>query len=155
MTDIDWSKAPEGYPIWITDPDNIIAPAWHKETTTKYIDLDGGFWNKLYGGFTVHIKPSTWNGTGLPPVGTVCEVYGCNHDFTTQFNCKRVEIILNDGELAVFRVLGFLDDLKPRYHALIACKFRPIRTPEQIAEDERGRRVRQCFCLIHTCRELS
>lgn len=145
---IDWSKAPEGYPIWIQGKDSYYSSGWHRELSDRYQSPTGRYYMKRdCAVFTVHTRPqpTPWSGEGLPPVGTVCEVVNCNHDFTKQFNGARVEIILNDGDLAVFRVLGFLDDLKPRYHALIASKFRPIRTPEQIAADELDNRAHDLF----------
>lgn len=123
---IDWSKAPEGYPLWITDPDGIIKPGWHKEIEGKYVDMRGGFWNKSEGGFTVHKRPTTpsWSGEGLPPVGAVCEVDGENVVIVAH-HCNGVHAIYAESE-----VDGLLYYGEPN-------EFRPIRTPEQIAADER------------------
>lgn len=146
--EIDWSKAPEGAEyagtmangapeVFYRDIDDLgcyyahIGNKWsHKKSAPSNQPL-------------IPRPTPSWSGEGLPPVGTVCEVSGCNHDFTKQFNGAKVEVILNDGDLAVFRVLGVLDDLNTQYHALIACKFRPVRTPSQIAADERESAVKE------------
>ncbi|UZS74315.1 hypothetical protein OQB66_08410 [Pseudomonas syringae] len=77
------------------------------------------------------LKASTWNGEGLPPVGTVCEVAPPIH-----WHGTKVRVICHDEGDAVCRVLegDMLGDLKQ----LMASELRPIRTAEQIAEDERS-----------------
>lgn len=75
--EIDWSKAPDGFPIWIqelTPNEDFDGSGWHRDDGDRYIDQDGGYWTKPEEGFyVVHMPPATWTGTGLPPVGTVCE----------------------------------------------------------------------------------
>lgn len=138
---IDWSKAPEGYPLWITDPDGIIMPGWHKEIEGKYVDMHGCFWDKSEGGFTVHKRPTTpsWAGEGLPPVGVVCEArqktpHSCAFDWEKctigltnigANGCVQVCTIDHRGDFAIY------------YPEIDIVEFRPIRTPEQIAADER------------------
>lgn len=123
---IDWSKAPEGYPLWITDPDGIIMPGWHKEIKGKYVDMHGGFWNKSDGGFTVHERPTTpsWSGEGLPPVGVDIEVM---HELYGWIGAR---VVGQDGEAAIVRT-------NDGYAGVFPHQMRPIRTPEQIAADER------------------
>lgn len=74
---IDWSKAPEGFPLWIED----LRPecggdmgGWHREESDRFVALDGTYWSKGddMSGFKVHRQPQ-WDGEGLPPVGVVCE----------------------------------------------------------------------------------
>lgn len=46
---IDWSKAPEGYPIWIEDlqPEEFAdGSGWHRDDGDRYTDADGLFWRK-------------------------------------------------------------------------------------------------------------
>lgn len=85
-----------------------------------------------------------WDGTGLPPVGTACEIHGTvwQELHGDEFSWRRVEIIAHTNfggsDVAVGRdiecaTLGWG----------IASKFRPIRTPEQIAAEERQKAVDQ------------
>lgn len=140
---IDWSKAPEGYPLWITDPDGIIMPGWHKEIEGKYVDMRGGFWNKSDGGFTVHKRPTTpsWSGEGLPPVGVVCELrclpvgaWGkAEIKYISETQCVWLWI-RDDG--------GYQVELAEVPDAA-RMAFRPIRTPEQVAADERESAIKE------------
>lgn len=69
-----------------------------------------------------------WNGKGLPPEGTVCEIKQINDWFTVKINhissSRRFVICTtNDGEELVFQAA--------------AVWFRPLRTPEQIEAERR------------------
>lgn len=77
---------------------------------------------------------SGWSGEGLPPVGTVCEAY----DYT-------------DGKWVVGKILmhgnsdhAFATGTPECWGALFwACKFRPARTPEQIAAELREKEIEE------------
>jgi len=70
-----------------------------------------------------------WNGEGLPPVGTVCEVLNSN---LVNPEWERCTILYSGNHRVVYdsesceERTAFIDDLS----------FRLIRTPEQIAEEE-------------------
>ncbi|MNR20393.1 hypothetical protein D3C85_1372300 [compost metagenome] len=76
-------------------------------------------------------KKEEWNGTGLPPVGVVCEAKstarGSERDwFKSSVNyISEYTVVLDDGKSGEFVA-----------HPA-TMQFRPIRTPEQIAADER------------------
>jgi hypothetical protein len=77
-------------------------------------------------------RPAGWAGEGLPPVGTVCE---CRSTLTGD-DWKEVEI------LAHFKAPGAVAAFVPTSgyrqvaQAIAGC-FRPIRSPDQIAAEER------------------
>ena len=79
-----------------------------------------------------------WDGKGLPPVGTVCEY---RIGTGTWFKCE-IKYILKgiDGDIQEFVIfcphLGF-DQYVHTGDFTTACTFRPIRTPEQVAAEER------------------
>lgn len=89
------------------------------------------------------IAAEAWNGEGLPPVGTVCEVVGLGtgtlpRSLETWIDGDKVECIAHvamqgaDHVSAVFfnkRAFGFA--------SLRGDCFRPIRTSKQIAAEER------------------
>lgn len=83
-------------------------------------------------------KAVEWDGAGLPPVGTICE-----NVFPGEIWLE-VIIIAHDGDMAVFRLnnserLNYFGDTKQH--------FRPIRTPEQIAAEDREKAVGE-MCRI-------
>jgi hypothetical protein len=68
-----------------------------------------------------------WDGEGLPPVGTICEadVDGVWHECTLLAHCVAPKLGFAVGQTSVGLAIGEASD------------FRPIRTPEQIATDDR------------------
>jgi len=89
-------------------------------------------------------RPTTpsWSGKGLPPVGVVCEVY---HD-GDWYETKIIGIDTDDGS-CVFKTHGDYDT--PYDGFVSASSFRPIRTPEQIAADEREAAVSAMLAECH------
>ena len=143
---IDWSKAPEGATHWDTGV-NFRVAGWMK--------LDDGIWYwwpvkdskcdiKWHASLNQHMirledlipRPSSWNGEGPPPVGTVCE-YVDRSKIT-----RTVEVLaLSNGEAWL---LSIGDECES--HSFITKyldSFRPIRTPEQIAVEDRDKAINQ------------
>lgn len=137
--EIDWNKAPEG------------ATHHHAQTqtTSEHWRKDGFFCNVGFetdGWQTEHFplplsryttRKEEWTGDGLPPVGTVCEYNDMQPTAFVPYDLKwsQVRIVARDkqGEhfFAVFSsVSGYHGNHRPE------C-FRPIRTAEQIAAEER------------------
>lgn len=81
----------------------------------------------------------TWDGEGLPPVGTVCEV---RDDLE---NIREAEIIAHTkrggAPVAVYQCGDEIG-------AYTASLFHPIRTPEQIAAEEREKAVENMLGVI-------
>lgn len=101
----------------------------------------------------VRAEPKTWDGEGLPPVGTICEVVspGYSNKRFDRFVGQVVTVISHDiidsDPVAVFRVSidGRIEEQD--YHALVAECFRPARTAEQIEAEERDAAVRNIMGL--------
>lgn len=145
---IDWSKAPDSAMVLLKHVrDNSYAwavshaeesDAWMVDGTCFGFRLMANCWR------VVSNRPTTpsWSGEGLPPVGVVCEVLwdSPTNTYYPAFVCGE-----DDGQ-AVYRWVCGPD--KGAYRAdtprLIGFKprFRPIRTPEQIAADEREAAIR-------------
>ena|SRR5690554_5417244 len=132
MKEIDWSKAPEGFPIWIEDLKPDLGgdhSCWARELSDRYEDEKGGFWSKPEDGFyRVHRRP--WTGEGLPPVGTALEFRTMRGEwipgeYIGQFNGQMVVGCKETG------AVGYCDPEQ----------IRPVRTPEQIAAEEREKAV--------------
>ena len=88
----------------------------------------------------VRAGPPAWTGEGLPPVGMVCE---CRlpGEITNDYSWVEARVIWHNGptECAVIRSTS----------KLAWCdEFRPIRTPEQIAEEEREKAITQILNLM-------
>ncbi|MFT2180803.1 hypothetical protein [Pseudomonas aeruginosa] len=78
-------------------------------------------------------RPVTWNGQGLPPVGTNCE-YRSNDGWL------QCEVVAHRNNAAVVLNHHYEADFVPPQD------LRPIRTPEQIAADAREKAIEEmCF----------
>lgn len=141
-TVIDWSKAPEG------------ATHYYKNSPQPWRDLSGCIWKYFSHGewltassacksewllrelgtvLLARPSPQTWTGEGLPPVGLEVEI-GHGDDWT---RCKIIAHALKEGvPMAVFTYAqSFSGETDVNW--CVAQGFRPLRTPEQIAADER------------------
>ncbi|ORL69715.1 hypothetical protein B7H19_09495 [Pseudomonas putida] len=152
MNRIDWSKAPE----W-ADGHGLVA---HHGITEVWISMDQyavvGAEDRAYpyGGGTgdnrhnftrsqiqyITSRPENWKGDGIPPVGARCEcaqLYG---------KWAEGEVVAHHWEGAIVAIgdseKGF------EYDSYQANQIRPIRTPEQIAADERLHKVRNAHTAI-------
>lgn len=146
---IDWGKAPEG----TTGHGNIGIShlyVWFSDKWYEYVNSNHG--GRYYFGDArtykiddiscVTYRPTTqsWSGEGLPPVGVVCEVAPDNSlwGFSTLEIRKCLVIAYHDDFV-------WLDTFVPGIPVATRVDkvtFRPIRTPEQIAADERGAAIR-------------
>lgn len=137
----NWNEAPEGFDYFIQWPHKAMRGNFYRIEGDRYV-RDNGYYASVK---EVHddsdiivtkrpivISDKPWSGEGLPPVGTICE-----NVFPGEI-WREVIIIAHDGDMAVFRLnnserLNYFGDT--RQH------FRPIRTPEQIAAEERSAAV--------------
>lgn len=88
-------------------------------------------------------KPAAaeWDGVGRPPLGTICEFTQSNSPFA------RCEVVFSSPWVTVVRGKGFDDDA---VDIAVSCmdkdaRFRPVRTPEQIAAEERETAIAEIF----------
>lgn len=130
---IDWSKAPKGAthfdPVdqnWLMQFLNVSFGWLSSEGwTTK-----GWQYPNDLSTMTRLVARPAWPSQGLPPIGTVCEVQDPNEP-SAWYVCR---IIAHDSEIAVFK---FESEYPWMYDGQCSGCFRPIRTPEQIAAEER------------------
>lgn len=139
---IDWSKAPENAThavsdgaridfVWAEFPKGGGHAVFHAAhdtdgTSTDYYMARSVGWKVVSCRRTYPAQHSVpyYSGEGLPPVGAECLLSDGSEDGI------RVKILFHDGCFAVFSHEG-------EYSGRTAKAFRPIRTPEQIAEQER------------------
>lgn len=143
---IDFSKRPEGATHAGTMPHPSQRQCWYKKMPSggwRYSYGDGEPWVIVAGdpSCTPLIEvPVDWTGEGVPPVGTVCEhqLFRCN-GWTT---CT----VLAYGEKKTF----YRDKDGHEWSRLSSdMKFRPIRTPEQIAAEEREAKAKAMYLSIY------
>lgn len=133
--EIDWSKAPEGATHFMPENSENWA-SWYKKHDGKWMCwlFDGDLqWNEV--GYDEDYilnnsiaKHEEWNGTGLPPAGCEIEYHSSSGgwrpgEYIGQFNGQMVIGCRGTG------VIGYCP----------TETVRPIRTPEQIAAEERER----------------
>lgn len=139
---IDWSKAPEGATHWQPQSENLHE-SWIKFESGRYwFSLPSQNAWTLYRGphswmADIQARPAEWSGNGLPPVGTVCE-------YNDLKNPQWIRVVI----LAHFNnrvpVAVFIPDNESQNRTVdqaIAECFRPVRTAEQIAAEERQRAI--------------
>lgn len=133
---VDWGKAPEG----ATHYNAACVYPWLKEAPASYYDDDIEYWveyktSNVPVDFIDAVKrPQEWDGSGVPPVGTVCE-YRLN-EYDVWFKCK-IKYVLSGSfhsfvawcdHLGVDQFLTFSSD---EYE----LQLRKIKTLEQGSED--------------------
>ena len=138
MNEIDWSKAPEG-----ADKYNTYNKLFYKGAKPYLQVFTHGGWKqsvfvKSDERFVCRPTTPSWSGEGLPPVGVVCEA-AIPH--TSGPNNERSFIWIEGSVIAYYEIKGktyawFAED--DGFYPPSILEFRPIRTPEQIAADERG-----------------
>lgn len=148
MIKIDWSNAPEGATHYLPENRNKNwCACWYKQDRYgRWLVLNAGnFTAGLSDSWCIDdeevdqfvpcliAKNATWSGEGLPPAGTVCETL---YDGNEWGKCIIIAhaVLPGDEEVAVFQC-GF------KISHSSAVYFRPIRTPEQIAAEERERAI--------------
>ena len=136
MSEIDWSKAPEGYPVYIKGIDLNYASGWYKELDDRYVSERGIYYMKRDSGiFTSYRKPSpTWSGEALPPIG--CEVCVVDNGSLRYGVGEQGPVVARVEDCAVVRMSYGLGCFE-------SSVLSPIRTPEQIAKDEREAAIKE------------
>lgn len=90
-------------------------------------------------------KAVEWTGKCLPPVGTVCEHHKLGRSITTgdETIVKIIAHITDDNRISPVAVYMPCEGNPPYVGQGTADAFRPIRTPEQIAAEERDASIKE------------
>lgn len=141
MKEIDWSKAPgdaigafsqgesQTFFVKTKEPsDYMNRPGY------KGLRCDGNVYHVFTEFWAWSERP--WAGEGLPPVGVECEVKNDINDGWDRVDEVLAHTTIKGAVVAVFK----RDD---RVFYSPADAFRPLRTPEQIAAEERQRAIEQ------------
>lgn len=142
--DINWDEVPEGFDYALT-----TAPDWEggseykgtvrfakKRGNSTYFECSEGLYPHVGRGSwaVLATRPEKWNGKGLPPVGTVCE-------------CQNNELKWLEGTIVHVGIHGStkLAVMQTKEEILYGevGEFRPIKTKEQIAAEEREKAIEE------------
>ncbi|HHK2337522.1 TPA: hypothetical protein ACQRHQ_003412 [Pseudomonas aeruginosa] len=145
---IDWNTAPEGATHWEPSGPEFNEGWMKKEGNGWFFWGLGAEWK--YGGdvsaereATFEARPQeTWDGQGLPPVGTVCEV---KH---RDIGWVRCEIVAHKSFSCggLTHAIAWIDE--NTLDQSQGLRFRQLRTPEQIAAEEREKAALEMAALM-------
>jgi hypothetical protein len=154
---IDWSKAPEGAEVHFPNQAGTAECfAIFREAEAYYAFPGMSEWTVWSGeskdSLLSRFKHSLrdWAGEGLPPVGLECETLWSS----TTGEYVPVRIIAHDEDRAVVRFIG--GERKGEYDSDRQHNnygypiFRPIRTAEQIAAEEREAAVKEMQVVVNS-----
>lgn len=137
--EIDWSKAPKGATHWEHEGPTYTAgwmrldkDGWWYWTTSKQWEQYRAYLPRSR--VAAMIPTTPWNGAGLPPVGTVCEGRSRKDKLGEVWG----EVIVLARRLGQ-AVVSFTDCERLQWCG--EDDLRPIRTPEQIAAEEREKEI--------------
>lgn len=147
---IDWSKAPEGATHFSEgNPRNGKYPAWWRPVS-KCDDLfecwavGTSFGCEAWQPGPFHLPEKAikreWTGKGLPPIGPVCEFRSDN-----RFQwCKAEVVYKSDWVIVVRGKCSKEESVEIAIDVAVGSEqfFRPIRMPEQIAAEEREKKIK-------------
>lgn len=144
MSQIDWSKAPEGFPLWLEGlGDNAKHSGWHRRNGDVFEHERAGQFRAFREGqfFIVHSGPEQpyWTGEGLPPVGTTCEIFikaSGWYEALIKYIGKEVCVWQWVGKDASANDVEYSEEITH-------LEFRPIRTPERISAEARDKAIEQ------------
>lgn len=147
MSEIDWDRFPRAT-HHTPSRHGVFEGFWRKEGN-EWVEcwiVESGSNFSYYGKNSgpsceksITARPSTaWSGEGLPPVGVECEYQDSFDDW------HKVEIT-GHSKLGVCFVA---DGCSGENYVKKESKFRPIRTPEQIAADERAAAFHTAICDV-------
>lgn len=153
MSNIDWSKAPEGFQLWLEDIrpniDGECRSGWARQGKGGYEFLGGGWWTASHENvfYTIYKKPVDaleWTGEGLPPVGTVCLLSGKTpilDPIHPHWAGSEVKIYAHFKTDQGRELAAYVSEDHMKGGVGVEKLFLPIRTAEQIAAIERKKAI--------------
>lgn len=153
MSKVDWSLAPEGATHYRPDAKNVF---WYKERggDFMYFEDSSGQWcyssasDRVVRSFIERQSVKPWSGPedGLPPVGTACEFY-------ERGEWREVEVMYVSQYTVLLKLKCDEHDDPEAAYTPEDMDFRSVRTPEQIAADQRETAIRELMDIAQVdCR---
>lgn len=140
---IDWSKAPEDATHAGNSPYEKGVVTWFKgisDPTSRNHFMNAGSMNawaisseNLSAWYLIERpkKQEAWDGVGLPPIGIECELH---HSTWAESHWEKRVILYAGDSYLVTTEIGCNDE---RSSYIREMTFRPIKTAEQLAEEEK------------------
>lgn len=149
--EIDWSKAPEwavahALHVFV----GVIREVWVGDEQYQRLDqakpfpYGGGLGDSRHNPLRHQFRfetcrPSPWNGKGLPPVGVVCEL----RCVTGGWGEAEIKYISATACVWLWKRSDGGEQVVEWMEVPYKMEFRPLRTPEQIAAEEREKGILQ------------
>lgn len=135
MSNIDWDTAPEGFPLWL-EAKHKGCSGFVRDDGDRYRYPDMSYYTKAEEGslFSIHHQIS-WDGEGLPPVGTVCEAW-----YDDGRVCWHQADVVGHNPYEPNTIAVSLKGDHER-KLIWSDHFRPLPSPEQIAAEEREKAI--------------
>lgn len=144
---IDWSSAPEGATHYSEHP--YATYRWLKDSPLSYYDETFDKWVKYTSDIGAeHLSNSVekpnkiWDGVGHPQIGTVCE-YFKHAKYKTSW--IKVKVVFIGENLIVFEHGANGNEFSEQ---ITDVSLRPIKTPDQIAAEERLHAIEEMIELV-------
>ncbi|HFH2583023.1 hypothetical protein [Pseudomonas aeruginosa] len=139
---IDWSKAPEGCIGAFARIISKTAFFVFSKRPSDYSSREGYEGEGEDGPYHVFSEywewiDKPWDGQGLPPVGTVCEY---RHMIWPEYRPCEIRYISEESLVAY-------DNGQEQFYRTCDTLFRPIRTPEHAAAEEREKAISEMLDL--------
>lgn len=158
MIDIDWGKAGEGCIGAFTRGEYVFyvktkcESDWAGRPGFTGLDVDGDEYRVFTKFWTWHERPASWNGEGLPPVGTVCllaEPTEYFKPFHPEWAGREVKIYAHFRSEAGIDLAAYVGTDNQIGGVGYAKAFQRLRTAEQIAADERDKAIEEIASLLN------
>jgi hypothetical protein len=150
MSGIDWNKQPS----WAKHAGVDVAcghPVVWSDECHQYEGRDAILCGPPKVSFyRIASRPDPWTGTGMPPVGEKCEARIPHHTASgLQMLWCEVEVLAHAIIKGCHQSWVKEPGADGGFYAPMALTFRPIRTPEQIAAEERAQEIRRIHQVIY------
>lgn len=141
---IDWSKAPEWARVLLQNRLDEHCTAWAEayEEGSRFFREDlqiTGDHLKINTWNVLATRPAAWSGEGRPPVGLPVEWFS-----DSQTGWQEIVVLAYHGDDSWIRPKG-----KESMIVGNIANFRPIRTAEQIAAEERDKAITAMWLCVH------
>ncbi|MFW4884454.1 hypothetical protein ACOAOW_11595 [Pseudomonas aeruginosa] len=147
---IDWTKAPEGATHW-EPKSSYFAEGWMRKVGNEWSFWSEGSESWVRGALTCNVSgereakfearpQESWDGQGLPPVGTACEY---RHMIWPEYRPCEIRYISEESLVAY-------DNGQEQFYRTCDMLFRPLPTPEQIAAEEREKAISEMLGLYNS-----
>lgn len=165
MMEIDWSKAPEGtthfHPMangyvehWIRREGAACSfcvvgfenEGWKAQDSVIVEEYVSKYWAPRPE--AQQPEEEAWTGPGLPPIDRACEAY---YSFDSAPGWKPFTLKYLSDDHVIFEGLGETVVSREQFDRCVAHQFRPLRTTEQIAAEERRSAIEEMQIIREGC----